>query len=483
MNYLLILLVALIGTAGAATIDCNNCTDCSMKIQNASIGDTVRLTANIVNCSGHCIDFNDSDGIIFDGGNHSIIGDSEYVGYGIYLSKYSNANTIRNCNLSRFQSGIYMIHSQDNLIQNTTSSGNYGTGVTMLYSTDNVIRDCDLKENCHYDFYLVPYMLCDCDNVVQNVTGSGDHPIGYYNETIHLQDREFSALYLCSADGSEIENVTISGSESRDNNGMRMYSTYGATLTNVTSSDNFEGISIYDSYNILIDGAVCNENHHYNIFLSYGAYNTIQNTITCGSSQAGVYLFHAPNTHLSGITAMNNPIGVMIDQSNYTTMNRSVLKNNRLTGIAGRAYHSQIYDNYFDQNVDVTGTITGRWNITPTPGINIIGGSIIAGNRWSDYNGTDEDRDGIGDTPWIHAGGIDHHPIVSLWLCGDVDGNGYVSVNDAIETYKRSVDPTYQINSMWAADVDGNAYISASDVVRIYMRSVDTSYSLNCTFT
>ena len=38
------------------------------------------------------------------------------------------------------------------------------------------------------------------------------------------------------------------------------------------------------------------------------------------------------------------------------------------------------------------------WNISKTPGLNIIGGHYIGGNYWCDYNGIDINSDGIGDT-------------------------------------------------------------------------------------
>jgi len=64
--------------------------------------------------------------------------------------------------------------------------------------------------------------------------------------------------------------------------------------------------------------------------------------------------------------------------------------------------------------------------------------------------------------------------------CGDVDCNTYVTANDVVETYKRSVDPTYQLYLPWAADVDGNLGVTANDVVEVYKRSVNPAYPLNC---
>ena len=483
MKYLILLFVLLVGTANATVFDCDNCTDCSAKIQNASLGDTVRLTADIENCSGNCVEFNGSDGITFDGGGYAMSGDAAYIGCGVHLSKHSDNNTVQNCNITKFRSGVYVFYAKNNTIHNVTSNSNYATGVTILYGRSIVLTDCVLQENPYYDIHFVPYVLEDCDMWLNNVTGSGGADIGFYNETVHLHDREFSALYLCLADGSTLENITIVPADGCKNNGVRIYDTAGANLTNIISSDNFEGISIKDSTNVHISDSEFNNSHHYNLFVSYGENNSVANTTTCGSSQAGIYLYHTSGTNLENMTVLRNAQGILFDNSNCTTMYGSVIKYNNLRGLGGfYSYGNLLYDNYFDNEKDVTGLVCGDWNVTPTAGTNIINGSSIGGNYWSNYNGTDADDDGFGDTPWAVGGWFDYLPLFKevVYICGDVDANGHVSANDVVEAYRRAVDPEYNLPIECVADVDNNDYVSANDVVEIYRCAVDPTYILTC---
>ncbi|MCK5020805.1 MAG: right-handed parallel beta-helix repeat-containing protein, partial [Candidatus Peribacteraceae bacterium] len=82
---------------------CQDCSDCSTKIQAASPGDIVYLNTSITGQSGSCIEFSDADGVIFDCNGLVINGDNSGFDYGIDTSSNSDNNTIRNCpNISGF---------------------------------------------------------------------------------------------------------------------------------------------------------------------------------------------------------------------------------------------------------------------------------------------------------------------------------------------------------------------------------------------
>jgi uncharacterized repeat protein (TIGR01451 family) len=134
--------------------------------------------------------------------------------------------------------------------------------------------------------------------------------------------------------------------------------------------------------------------------------------------------------------------------------------------------NNSIYNNYFNDKNNAQDDGSNIWNITKTAGLNIIGGSWLGGNYWSDYAGIDANGDGLGDTllPYNSNGGIiiggDMHPLVP------------VSFAPLLSLEKSDdPDPVQAGNTLnYSITVSNKGYINATDV------TVTETYDVNVTF-
>ena len=136
----------------------------------------------------------------------------------------------------------------------------------------------------------------------------------------------------------------------------------------------------------------------------------------------------------------NKNCGVMLLSSDFNMIHSNIIKQNDNFGIKIMSSdNNTIYNNYFSSNQENAKDISlesngNQWfheNITSQ---NIIYGPIIAGNYWNDYVGVDENRDGLGDSPYIIEGGdkSDERPIVYRRPLADAGGPYSGSVFESI---------------------------------------------------
>ncbi|HVP92283.1 MAG TPA: NosD domain-containing protein, partial [Acidobacteriota bacterium] len=202
------------------------------------------------------------------------------------------------------------------------------------------------------------------------------------------------------------------------------------TVEGTMSSQGGGGVSVSESTNVTIENFIVREasirinpySSHVTIFentiiddvysigYSFTVTNAQNNTI-CGNNitdnGGGIFLYNSRGDRIFGNNIIGNGAwGISIG---YYSSNNTIYGNNIKNNFSGIILDSSsnnnvVYHNNFANNYSQLGTPFGSANIWDNG---------FEGNYWSDYNGTDSNQDGIGDTPYvIEANNTDHCPLM-----------------------------------------------------------------------
>jgi parallel beta-helix repeat protein len=180
---------------------------------------------------------------------------------------------------------------------------------------------------------------------------------------------------------------------------VNLYSVKNVTIKNLT----IEG----GPYGIFLDGAS-------NVTLSN---NTVEGTsVPFPQSQGtgGIYVSGGGNNRIVGNCLENNVWGLSLVNSN----GRNTISENNITSSYAalwiyKASNNTIYHNNFINNSNSVADV----GVGLMPSVNIWDGGLFSGgNFWSDYDGTDENGDGIGDNPYkVNDNNRDLYPLMKPW--------------------------------------------------------------------
>ena len=275
-------------------------------------------TANEIYVLQNNISFNSStcfnitaDNITLDGNGHTINGIISTYSRTHGISAFGRNNlTIKNFkNITNFFNGIYFISTNNSLIINNIVSSNAWDGISLVSSSNNTLINITTKKNSGSDFHIIPSSEVDCNNNFINIIVSGNKPVEYYNYSVTIKNKDLSELILCNADNSTINNITIKGSDTKKNNGLLLFYTDNAHISNINSSKNVIGISLDSSSN-----------------------NTLSN-ITANSNRFGIYLISSSNNNITNSEVNSNRFGIYLGSSSNNILSNSHIENNTRYGI------------------------------------------------------------------------------------------------------------------------------------------------------
>lgn len=140
------------------------------------------------------------------------------------------------------------------------------------------------------------------------------------------------------------------------------------------------------------------------ILLDNSTNNTLMNN-TAESNDIGVLLATSKTNTLGYNSISRNSYGIVLeDMAESNTLTNNSLYMNGLGMYLRGSTGNMISLNKFFNFINAVDEGTNSWN------------SSSAGNKWKDYNGTDADGNGIGDTPYIvnqTTGSIDYMPLAN----------------------------------------------------------------------
>jgi parallel beta-helix repeat protein len=317
------------------------------------------------------------DNIIINGAGHILRGLND--GYGIELTSPSFTGqynvTIANTTITQFYIGIYIAGSSNTIIGNNITN-NGDAGVLLGSSFGNYVTSNNIVGNGGDGIYL--YYSSHNNVATNNITNNGGNGVSCY------------ASPYSDSHGINISSNHISG----NNKGIYFFLCSNNTISkNDIANNRDHGIcAVNSSGNYMYANGIKNNSNGFDF--CYSLNNRLYENDVSSNRWFGIFFISVCSTDVYANNITSNWIGLEIDGEPGTAeaRNNTVVHNNFVNNVR----HAYSF-----------GASNCTWD----------DGYPSGGNYWSDYNGTDTNADGIGDTPYfIFAEGMDRYPLMNPFV-------------------------------------------------------------------
>ena len=358
-------------------------------------------------------------------------GEGAYHGYAsIYLAYSSNCSVkLNNITENRYLDGIELWYSSRNYVHDNNISDNY-FGIRIFSSNDNTFHGNDITGNSYEGFWLFE---SSNSTLYENLLSGNEYGFNVqgYEFSHYLNDISTSNLvdekpvyYLINQNNLTVNasthpavgwlalinstNVSVEGLNlTKNGQGLLLAYTNNSRIIGNTIIGNYDGLLLFMSVNNVISGNDIARNNYRGIyFYEYSDNNEILENNIIDNVDEGIYLSDSSNNVVYGNTIANSEYGI------------------ELYGVNNEIYLNNFVNN--TQQID-SGSSSNSWD------------NGIEGNYWSDYNGTDDNLDGIGDV-WVEidASNVDHYPLMGMFNSFNTSMGHRVNVisNSTIESFE-----------------------------------------------
>ncbi|WP_445475229.1 NosD domain-containing protein [Methanococcoides methylutens] len=294
-------------------------------------------------------------------------------------------------------------------VTDAASSGNAG-----IYL--NNVEDCTVTENSLSDNYYGIWLDYSSNNIVSNNTvNSNNYGIRLYrsNNNNMLIDNTANfnnnyGIWLDRSSNNILSNNTLNWNDAY---GIYQYDSKNNIMSNNTLDSNSYGIYLTSSSHNELNNNTAEWNDFTGIYLSSSDNNELNNN-NANSNTNGIYLSSSDNNELNNNTAdWNDMYGInLYISSNNELINNTAYSNDYGIRLYASSNYNLIYNNYLDNTNNVQDSGTNTWSSTEMLTYIYNGNNYVnyTGNYYSDYEGADNNDDGIGDTPY----GDDNYPLL-----------------------------------------------------------------------
>jgi parallel beta-helix repeat protein len=377
-------------------------------------------------------------------------------GQGILLFSTTNSTLTQNTITGAGGRGIEVVYSSNiNIIENTVQ--NFSSGIHLQESSNNLIKKNSVIQN---DRGIMTESNSKMNTILENEIASNDYGISESGGNNILSENKITSndfgISVHSSSNTISDNIIsgnnemgiildagsnfLTGNNVTDNNNYGIYISSGNILRNNRMSNNRYNFDVrgtnfendVDTSNLVNGKPIIYWVNQQNKIVPHEAGYialvkckniTVQN-LDLSNNADGIFLAFTNHSTITGNTLTNNNNGIKFwGSSNNRIVGNNIRQNGNGIFFSGASFldvfhypspNNIIYYNNFVYNGNnVADVVVSWWLQDSTPAINIWDRGN-EGNYWSNYNGTDNNGDEIGEVPYImDEKNQDNYPLMS----------------------------------------------------------------------